>query len=65
MPPKKLAMRSLAAKPTAIPPIPPKASRPEMDTPTLCSAMSPASIHKMTRTNLAVERTAALSVDAV
>jgi len=29
-PPKKLASKSLAAKPTAIPPIPPKANTPEM-----------------------------------
>ena len=63
-PPKKFASKSLAAKPTAMPPTPPKASSPDTDTPTDCKIMMPATTHSTIRLSRATALIVARSLDS-
>src|SRR5690554_888239 len=61
-PPKKLASRSLAAKPTAIPPTPPKASTPEILKPSVCNAVRTAVMMITARSSLLMALTVVKSI---
>ena len=64
-PPKKLASKSRAAKPTAIPPIPPNASSPEIEMPIDCSNISVTTAHNIMRPKRAAALIAARSSDSI
>ena len=63
-PPKKLASRSLAAKPTAMPPMPPSVSTPAMLTPSVCRHSSSADTTTTSRPSLLSASTVVRSISS-
>ena len=63
-PPRKLASKSRAAKPTAMPPTPPNANRPDTDTPKDCRIMIPATTQSTMRLSLATALIVARALDS-